>query len=76
MGASVLISLALVIAHILQYREPVLQRYTIRIVLMIPTFALSSFVSLVAPDASFYVTTIRDVYEASPTLKTSLELAS
>ncbi|KAL5601152.1 hypothetical protein BROUX41_005957 [Berkeleyomyces rouxiae] len=46
------------------YRKPLLQRYVIRILLMVPIFAFSSFMGLVSPKISHFVDPIRDFYEA------------
>lgn len=46
------------------YRKPLLQRYVVRILLMVPIYAISSWVSLMSLTAAFYVDPIRDVYEA------------
>lgn len=55
---------ALIVSHWRNYREPVLQRYAIRILLMLPIYCIMSYISLLVPHAAFYLTTIRDVYEA------------
>ncbi|KAG2136944.1 DUF300-domain-containing protein [Suillus bovinus] len=46
------------------YRKPLLQRMVIRIMLMVPIYALSSLISLFSLDAAFFIDVIRDVYEA------------
>ncbi|KAG0045234.1 hypothetical protein BGZ83_009522 [Gryganskiella cystojenkinii] len=46
------------------YRKPMLQRYTVRILCMVPVYSLSSWVSLTSLDAAFYIDAFRDVYEA------------
>jgi hypothetical protein len=38
------------------------QRYIVRIIFMVPVYAACSFASLLAEDASIYITTIRDWY--------------
>jgi len=55
------------------YRKPVLQRYVVRILLMVPIYAASSWASLVSTIASAYVEPFRDVYEAF-TIYTFLQL--
>ncbi|PRP79122.1 hypothetical protein PROFUN_11678 [Planoprotostelium fungivorum] len=50
--------------HIRNYTMPSIQKAAIRIVLMIPIFAVESFFSLVFKDLSFYFTLMRDTYEA------------
>ncbi|KAI7823020.1 organic solute transporter Ostalpha-domain-containing protein [Gamsiella multidivaricata] len=46
------------------YRKPLLQRYVVRILWMVPIFAISSWISLVSLNMSFYVDALRDIYEA------------
>ncbi|KAJ9203649.1 hypothetical protein DTO164E3_279 [Paecilomyces variotii] len=46
------------------YRKPLLQRYVVRILLMVPIYAASSWTSIVSLRASMWVDPIRDVYEA------------
>lgn len=46
------------------YRKPLLQRYVIRILFMVPIYSASSWASLMSQDAAFYLDPLRDVYEA------------
>ncbi|KKA29903.1 hypothetical protein TD95_001478 [Thielaviopsis punctulata] len=46
------------------YRKPLLQRYVIRILLMVPIFSFSSYMGLVSPAVSHFIDPIRDFYEA------------
>ncbi|KAG1732895.1 DUF300-domain-containing protein [Suillus paluster] len=46
------------------YRKPLLQRMVIRIMLMVPIYALSSLISLFSLDAAFFIDVVRDIYEA------------
>ncbi|CAM8891648.1 unnamed protein product [Rhodiola kirilowii] len=50
--------------HLLNYTEPIYQRYTVRIIFMVPVYALMSFLSLILPGSSIYFNSIREVYEA------------
>ncbi|CAL9185950.1 uncharacterized protein LOC103978899 [Musa acuminata AAA Group] len=50
--------------HLLNYTEPIFQRYIVRIIFMIPVYALMSFLSLILNDRSIYFNSIREVYEA------------
>ncbi|KAH0436770.1 hypothetical protein IEQ34_026341 [Dendrobium chrysotoxum] len=50
--------------HLLNYTEPTFQRYIVRIIFMVPVFALMSFLSLIFNDRSIYFDSIREVYEA------------
>ena len=59
------------LSHFKNYHEPVRQRYTARVVLMVPIYAVDSLVSLLlsgagpkGAQAAFVVTSLRDVYEA------------
>ncbi|KAH6559737.1 hypothetical protein BASA50_000810 [Batrachochytrium salamandrivorans] len=67
-GLSVLIASVLsfysMFLHLKNYRRPDLQRLIIRILWMVPVYAVASFVSLSSKYASYYIDTIRDVYEA------------
>ncbi|KIV80280.1 hypothetical protein PV11_07793 [Exophiala sideris] len=55
------------------YRKPMLQRYVIRILLMVPIYAASSWASIMSLTAAFYVDPLRDIYEAF-TIYTFLQL--
>ncbi|KAJ3480439.1 hypothetical protein NLI96_g8346 [Meripilus lineatus] len=46
------------------YRKPILQRMVIRIMVMVPLYAIASFISLFSVQAAFFIDAIRDVYEA------------
>ncbi|KAJ4845085.1 hypothetical protein Tsubulata_036109 [Turnera subulata] len=50
--------------HLLNYTEPTYQRYIVRIIFMVPVYAMMSFLSLVLPQSSIYFNSIREVYEA------------
>ncbi|KAB2059342.1 hypothetical protein ERO13_A11G275900v2 [Gossypium hirsutum] len=50
--------------HLLNYTEPIFQRYIVRIIFMVPVYALMSFLSLVLPRSSIYFNSIREGYEA------------
>lgn len=60
----VAIALYQICMHLRLYNEPALQRYIVRIVFMVPVYAVASFLSLVNPSNSIYYESIRDVYEA------------
>jgi len=47
------------------YRKPLLQRYVIRILLMVPIYSAASWVSLISLKVAFWVDPFRDVYEVS-----------
>ncbi|KAK7051973.1 DUF300-domain-containing protein [Favolaschia claudopus] len=46
------------------YRKPALQRMVVRIMVMVPLYAISSFISLFSLEAAFFIDAIRDIYEA------------
>ncbi|KAI1334813.1 DUF300-domain-containing protein [Xylariaceae sp. FL0016] len=46
------------------YRKPLLQRYVVRILLMVPIYSISSWVSMVSLAAASFLDPIRDIYEA------------
>ncbi|KAG6004418.1 hypothetical protein E4U21_001086 [Claviceps maximensis] len=46
------------------YRKPLLQRYVIRILLMVPLYSIASFTSMVSLNAAAFIDPIRDIYEA------------
>lgn len=46
------------------YRKPLLQRYVVRILLMIPIYAASSWTSIISLKAAMFLDPIRDIYEA------------
>ncbi|XP_010908692.1 uncharacterized protein [Elaeis guineensis] len=62
-GAMVLAMLH-IYRHLLNYTEPTYQRYIVRIIFMVPVYALMSFLSLVLNKSSIYFNSIREVYEA------------
>lgn len=46
------------------YRKPLLQRYVVRILVMVPVYSVASWVSLQSLRAAFWIDPFRDVYEA------------
>ncbi|PSS08437.1 Transmembrane protein like [Actinidia chinensis var. chinensis] len=50
--------------HLLNYTEPTYQRYIVRIIFMVPVYALMSFLSLILNESSIYFNSIREIYEA------------
>jgi hypothetical protein len=46
------------------YRKPLLQRYVVRILLMVPIYSIASFTSMVSLRAASFLDPIRDIYEA------------
>lgn len=62
--SATLISIVAIWMQLKHYRKPLLQRYVVRILVMVPIFAISSWISLVSLNMAFYVDALRDVYEA------------
>ncbi|KAF3388332.1 hypothetical protein F1880_003965 [Penicillium rolfsii] len=46
------------------YRKPLLQRYVVRILLMVPIYAASSWTGIVSLKAAQFLDPVRDIYEA------------
>ena len=67
------ISFVSVWLQIKNYRKPLLQRYVVRILFMVPIYSAASWASLMSQDAAFYLDPLRDVYEAF-TIYTFLQL--
>ncbi|KAI9097324.1 organic solute transporter subunit alpha/Transmembrane protein, partial [Phlyctochytrium arcticum] len=61
---SVSISIYSMFLHLKNYRRPQVQRLTIRILWMVPVYAVASFISLSSTSIADFVDTIRDIYEA------------
>lgn len=46
------------------YRKPLLQRYVVRILLMVPIYSIASWTSMISLTAASFLDPIRDIYEA------------
>lgn len=53
-----------ILQHIINYTNPQLQRYIIRILWMVPIYALNAWFALRFPSAAIYLDTLRECYEA------------
>ncbi|ONK57642.1 uncharacterized protein A4U43_C09F2590 [Asparagus officinalis] len=62
--AAIALAMSHIYRHLLNYTEPIFQRYIVRIIFMVPVYALMSFLSLVLNERSIYFNSIREVYEA------------
>ncbi|KAL3696485.1 hypothetical protein R1sor_010561 [Riccia sorocarpa] len=62
--SAIIVALVHIFNHLRNYTEPTYQRYTVRIIFMVPVYAAMSFLSLVMPDKSIYFDSFRDIYEA------------
>lgn len=58
------ISLWEIIQHLVHYTKPSLQRHIIRIIWMVPIYALNAWFAMRFPDAAIYLDTCRECYEA------------
>ena len=63
-GVTVVMSTVLILQHLMNYTHPIMQRYAIRIILMVPVYAVDSYLALWLPEYAFYINALRDVYEA------------
>ncbi|XP_059652180.1 uncharacterized protein LOC132299515 [Cornus florida] len=61
---SIALAILHIYRHLLNYTEPTFQRYIVRIIFMVPVYALMSFFSLLFNESSIYFNSIREVYEA------------
>lgn len=63
-AGAIALALLHIYRHLLNYTEPTYQRYIVRIIFMVPVYALMSFLSLVLNESSIYFNSIREIYEA------------
>jgi Organic solute transporter Ostalpha len=63
-GGTVILSIRLVYLHFTHWYMPGVQKYVIRILFMVPIYAIQSWLSLRFHHARLYIDTIRDLYEA------------
>lgn len=61
---TVILSIRLVYLHFTHWYMPNVQKYVVRILWMVPLYAIQSWLSLIFRDARIYIDTIRDLYEA------------
>ncbi|XP_057952461.1 protein LAZ1 homolog 1 [Malania oleifera] len=61
---ALLLSMYLVFEHLAAYNQPEEQKFLIGLILMVPVYALESFLSLLDSSAAFNCEVIRDCYEA------------
>lgn len=64
MGGTVILSMRLVYLHFTHWYMPGVQKYVVRILFMVPIYAVQSWLSLRFHHARIYIDTIRDLYEA------------
>ncbi|XP_039043470.1 protein LAZ1 homolog 1-like isoform X2 [Hibiscus syriacus] len=61
---ALVLSMYLIFEHLASYNQPEEQKFLIGLILMVPVYALESFLSLLNSDAAFNCEVIRDCYEA------------
>lgn len=49
-----------IIQHLINFHEPKYQLYIVRIILLVPIYSISSFLSLCLPESSLIFDTLRD----------------
>ncbi|KAI1170203.1 DUF300 domain protein [Nemania sp. FL0916] len=62
--SATIVSIVSIWFQLKNYRKPLLQRYVARILLMVPIYSISSWVSMVSLKAASFLDPIRDIYEA------------
>jgi hypothetical protein len=61
---AVIISLVTCYLHVKYYNKPDLQKPIVRIILIVPIYAIGSFFSIVFPELAVHFDLVRDMYEA------------
>ncbi|GAA5879900.1 hypothetical protein JCM16303_004390 [Sporobolomyces ruberrimus] len=61
---STILSLVTVWLQLKHYHRPRLQRFVVRILLMVPIYSIACLISLYSLDLAFFVDAVRDIYEA------------
>ncbi|KAK4429560.1 protein LAZ11 [Sesamum alatum] len=61
---ALVLSMYLIFEHLAAYKQPEEQKFLIGLILMVPVYAVESFLSLLDSDAAFNCEIIRDCYEA------------
>lgn len=61
---SITLSFYEIIGHLRNYTKPYLQRYIIRILLIVPIYSLNAFVAMIIPASGLYFDSSREVYES------------
>jgi hypothetical protein len=54
----------MILGHLFYYNEKNLQKYIIRILMMVPVYSITAFYSIENPENELYLAAIRDFYEA------------
>ncbi|WRT65653.1 uncharacterized protein IL334_002598 [Kwoniella shivajii] len=58
------VSIMSITLQLKNYRKPSLQRAVVRIMVMVPLYAISSLIAIFSLEAAFFIDAIRDLYEA------------
>ncbi|WVF67157.1 hypothetical protein IAT40_001903 [Kwoniella sp. CBS 6097] len=58
------VSIMSITLQLKNYRRPSLQRAVVRIMVMVPLYAISSLIAIFSLEAAFFIDAIRDLYEA------------
>ncbi|XP_017770808.1 PREDICTED: transmembrane protein 184C [Nicrophorus vespilloides] len=58
------LSLWEIILHVIHYNQPKLQKHIIRILWMVPIYAINAWIGLIYPENSIYMDCARECYEA------------
>ncbi|CAG9792136.1 unnamed protein product [Diatraea saccharalis] len=58
------ISIWQITQHVVHYTKPYLQKHIIRVLWMVPIYALNAWIGLMFPEQSIYVDSLRECYEA------------
>lgn len=62
--AATIVSTFSILLQLKSYRRPSLQRFVVRIMIMVPLYAMASLIALWSLDAAFFIDAVRDLYEA------------
>ncbi|KAF8757384.1 hypothetical protein HU200_010901 [Digitaria exilis] len=63
-AAATVVALVHIYRHLLHYAEPIYQRFIVRMIFMVPVYAVMSFLSLILPGNAIYFNSIREIYDA------------
>ena len=60
-----IVSATSIFLQLKNYRKPTLQRYVVRLLLMVPIYSIASVISLYSLDVADVIDLVRDLYEVS-----------
>lgn len=64
MVLAVCLSFYEILGHMFNFNKPYLQRYIIRILLIVPIYSLNAWIAMILPGAGLYLDSLREVYES------------